>query len=68
MQDRTDITIPIEQSMQDMIHEQLGYNDSRAAWVRGALYLRLAEEIEDFELADAPADHDLFHEVAPADD
>lgn len=60
MDDRTDITVPIEQSELDKIHEQLGYQDSRAAWVRGAIYQRLEREMEEFRLRDAPDDHDLL--------
>jgi|APHM01.1.fsa_nt_gi hypothetical protein len=56
MQDRKDITVPMPQWEVELINKQLGYNDSRAAWMRAAALEKLEREgtdisEEDLELA-----------------
>jgi len=44
MDDRKDLTVPMEAALNDRIEEQLGYNDSKAAWIREAIRERLERE------------------------
>ena len=47
MENRKDVTVPIEESMVEEIHEQLDYGDSRAGWIRGAIKQRLIKEMDE---------------------
>ena len=44
MQKRKDLTVPMEEDLNDKIEDQLGYNDSKAAWIREAIRQRLERE------------------------
>jgi len=43
MQDRVDVTVPMESKLKDAIEDQLGYNDSKAEFIRQAVIARLRE-------------------------
>lgn len=47
MENRKDVTVPMPGDMVDEIDEQLGYGDSRAAWIREAVRQRLEREAEE---------------------
>lgn len=59
MGDKQDVTIPMDEALLEKVHEQLGYNDSRSAWVRDAIRLKLALDcghdglLEEIEGSDA---------------
>ena len=42
IENRKDITVPMDESLVEEIHEELGYGDSRAEWVRRAVRKELA--------------------------
>lgn len=44
MDDRKDLTVPVPGELNDRIEAQLGYNDSKAAWIREAVRQRLEQE------------------------
>lgn len=44
MEDRKDLTVPMPAKLNDAIEGQLGYNDSKAAWIREACRQRLKRE------------------------
>jgi len=44
MQERKDLTVPMESKLNERIEQQLGYNDSKAAWIRDAIRQRLERE------------------------
>ena len=37
IENRKDITVPMDESLVEEIHDELGYGDSRAEWVRRAV-------------------------------
>lgn len=39
-----EVTVPMEQSMNDAIEQQLGYGDSKAGWIREAAKEKLERE------------------------
>lgn len=41
---RSDVTVPMDPELEDQIEAQLGYGDSKAAWIRQAIYERLERE------------------------
>ena len=47
MEDRKDVTVPMPGEMVEQIDAQLGYGDSRAAWVREAVRQRLEREADE---------------------
>ncbi|MWV40125.1 hypothetical protein [Natrialba sp. INN-245] len=47
MESRKDITVPIEESMLEEVHDVLEYGDSRAEWIRGAIKQRLIREMDE---------------------
>lgn len=44
MDDRKDITVPMPADLDRQIIEQLDYGDSKAAWIREAIRMRLRQE------------------------
>ena len=46
MEDRHDVTVPMEQSLVDEINAELTYGDSRSEWIRAAIREKLARESE----------------------
>lgn len=46
MENRVDVTVPMEEEMRDEIDAHLGYGDSRAEWVRQTIRRRLDNEVE----------------------
>lgn len=44
MEDRKDVTVSLPKNWADEIEGQLGYGDSRSAWIREAVRQRLARE------------------------
>lgn len=44
MEERKDVTIPMEKALVDDIDGQLTYGDSRSEWVRNAIREKLARE------------------------
>jgi len=52
MENRKDLTVPMESKLNERIEEQLGYNDSKAAWIREAIKQRL--EREGIDTSDLP--------------
>jgi len=42
IENRKDITVPMDESLVEEIHGELGYGDSRAEWVRRAVRKELA--------------------------
>jgi len=44
MKNRRDVTVSLPADWVDEINDQLEYGDSRSAWIREAVRLRLAEE------------------------
>lgn len=44
MDDRKDVTVSMSAAMNDAIEDQLGYNDSKAGWIREAIRQRLQQE------------------------
>lgn len=42
IENRQDITVPMDESLVEEIHDELGYGDSRAEWVRRAVRKELA--------------------------
>ncbi|MFC4549356.1 MULTISPECIES: ribbon-helix-helix domain-containing protein [Halorussus] len=49
MENRKDVTVPMPGDMVEKIDGQLGYGDSRAAWIREAVRQRLEQEGHDME-------------------
>jgi len=43
-ENRKDITVPMDESEVEQVHDQLGYGDSRAEWIRNAVREKLARE------------------------
>lgn len=41
MEDRHDVTVPMEQALVDEIDDELTYGDSRSAWIREAIREKL---------------------------
>ena len=37
IENRQDITVPMDETLVERIHDELGYGDSRAEWVRRAV-------------------------------
>lgn len=52
---RKDVTVPMDESLNREIEQQLGYGDSKAGWIREAIKLRLAKERDGVEGADESA-------------
>jgi len=50
MEDRQDVTVPMEQSMVDQIAGELDYGDSRAEWIRDAIRMRLEQESKEADV------------------
>lgn len=48
---RKDVTVPMDESLDDQIAEELEYGDSKAAWIREAIMQRLEAE-SDWERPD----------------
>lgn len=44
MENRKDVTVPMPGDLVEEIDDQLGYGDSRAAWIREAVRQRLERE------------------------
>lgn len=44
MQNRKDVTVPMEQDLCNEIDKQLSYKDARSEWIREAVRLKLATE------------------------
>lgn len=44
-----EVSVPMEQEMNDAIEEQLGYGDSKAGWIRDAIRQRLEREGVDLD-------------------
>ena len=42
IKNRKDITVPMDESLVEEIHAELGYGDSRAEWIRRAVRKELA--------------------------
>ena len=42
IENRKDITVPMDESLVEGIHAELGYGDSRAEWIRRAVRKELA--------------------------
>jgi metal-responsive CopG/Arc/MetJ family transcriptional regulator len=51
MNDRKDVTVPMESDFVDRIDAQLEYGDSRSEWIRETARQRLARESRDNEEA-----------------
>ena len=49
MASRKDVTVPLPEDAVDEIDETLSYGDSRAGWIREAVYKRLEREGVDTE-------------------
>jgi len=49
MAGRKDVTVPLPEDAVDEIEEKLSYGDSRAGWIREAVYQRLEREGVDTE-------------------
>ena len=49
MSGRKDVTVPLPENAVDEIDETLSYGDSRAGWIREAVYQRLEREGVDTE-------------------
>jgi hypothetical protein len=47
MQDRKDVTVPMDAELNAAIEEELGYGDSKAGWIRDAIKMRLRAERAD---------------------
>ena len=43
---RKDVTVPMDDSLDEQINTQLEYGDSKAAWIREAIMLRLEAETD----------------------
>lgn len=46
MENRKDVTVPMPGELVDEIDDELGYGDSRAAWIREACRQRLERDQE----------------------
>jgi Arc/MetJ-type ribon-helix-helix transcriptional regulator len=44
MENRKDVTVPMPKELKDEIEDRLGYNDSKAEWIREAIRQRLERE------------------------
>ena len=42
IENRKDITVPMDETLVEEIHDELGYGDSRAEWIRRAVRKELA--------------------------
>ena len=49
MENRKDVTVPMPGELVDEIDNELGYGDSRAAWIREACRQRLERKREEAE-------------------
>lgn len=52
IENRKDITVPMDESLVEEIHGELGYGDSRAEWVRRAVRKELARVKNEDESGD----------------
>lgn len=66
MDDRKDITVPMDASLNDAIEAELGYGDSKAGWIRDAIKMRLARD-RDEPVVTTDADSDETPEWLPDD-
>lgn len=46
MNNRTDLTVPLPEELNDKIEAELEYGDSKAGWIREAIRMRLEAEDE----------------------
>lgn len=44
MENRKDVTVPMDEKMVELVDSQLEYGDSRAGWIREAVRQRLERE------------------------
>lgn len=58
MADRVDVTVNMGSDLDESVKDQLEYGDSKSAWIREAIRMRLREEAdtapEDAETGDEP--------------
>jgi len=47
MEGRQDVTVPMPAELLEEIHDELGYGDSRAKWVRETIRMRLDGDLDD---------------------
>ena len=53
MEERVDVTVPMEKEMEEEIKQYLSYNDSKAGWIREAIRRRLDNQIKiDIKMSD----------------
>ena len=55
IENRKDITVPMDESLVEEIHDELGYGDSRAEWVRRAVRKEL-DRVKNNDEADGDTD------------
>lgn len=53
MENRVDVTVPMEEDLRDKLDQHLAYGDSRAEWIREAIRMRLDDQAKiEIEMSD----------------
>lgn len=56
MEQRKDVTVPMEKDLVDDIDDELTYGDSRSEWVRNAIREKLARDAAEGDSAESDTD------------